>query len=260
MKRVESLLLQRSAVRNELESNMYRLKDLILKEEFIEISSESERNLISSNALKGSDLLGDDENVHKIEDYENMLKELVETEKNIKLRALEHKRRPMIVAKLEHLVIQVTEYIRKTRTDFPDPSLRAQTDDDLSTLEEKNLGTAKWLTDVMERQSKLEMTMEPIIHCSELESRHQELSRLYLSIHSKKLPPPPQPTTPTTPEKVPEQSPSPDGTDSAATSAPVEAESGSGAATDAGAEPKAEADAGAEPKAEAEKDAEKMEL
>ncbi|PJF17319.1 Sse1p [Paramicrosporidium saccamoebae] len=195
MKNAEMILVRRSAARNELEANMYRLKDLLSQESFILASREEERSQINDNIIKSNDILEDDEKNHKTEDYETMLATLVEPEAAIERRSSENSRRPSVISKLKQLFSKVENYISKLRIDFPDPTSRAQTDEDLSSLEEKYQGGRKWLEDMEGRQNQLEPNMDPVVLCSSLEDRHTELLRLYTAVSSKKLPPPPVTTT-----------------------------------------------------------------
>jgi hypoxia up-regulated 1 len=202
MKNAEMVLVRRSAARNELEANMYRLKDLLSQESFILVSREEERSQISANIAKSNDILEDDEKNHKTEDYESMLTALVEPEAAIERRSLENSCRPTAISKLKQLLLKVENYISKLLADFTDPTLRAQTDEDLNGLREKYQSGRKWLEDVEARQELLGPNMDPVVACSSLDERYYELFRLHTAVSSKKLPPPPVTPTPAEEPKV----------------------------------------------------------
>lgn len=131
-----------------------------------------------------------------------MLAALVEPEAAIERRSSENSRRPAAISKLKQLFSKVDNYASKLLADFPDPTLRAQTNEDLNGLEEKYQSGRKWLEDVEARQEQLELNMDPIVTCSSLEDRYYELFRLYTAVSSKKLPPPPVTPTPAEEPKV----------------------------------------------------------
>lgn len=193
IKDAEKAVIRKAAVRNNLEANLYRLKDLVEKPSFVEISQDQERQIINALIVKSSEMLDNDEEKIDMGDFQKMLDDLLAPEKAINSRLQEHERRPSLVLKLRDQIAYSKDYASRIKSEFSDPTSRAQTDEDLASLNSKAIEVEKWLEESEIKQKKLPATHDPILWCSAVESRVRELAQHHHTISSKKLPPPPQP-------------------------------------------------------------------
>lgn len=204
IKEAERFLVRRSTARNNLEANVYRLKDRSSQETFISSSQEAERTLIDNMLDKAIGIIDDDEKNHTTEDYEKMLTDLLEPEKIVESRISEQKCRPAAIEKLRKQLSTVEGYVSRMYKDFPDPISRAQTDRDLEELQKKVEGLSTWLADIEARQAKQAINLDPVVLCTVIDNRAQDLLYFFAPISVKKLPPPPPPTPTPTPMATPQ--------------------------------------------------------
>ena len=184
----ERALLKRLSMRNELEANVYRLKDLMQNDTFrLSLNPSEIESLLSSLEVSGR-LVEEPEEEHKYEDYEESLKRLLSPEQDMIYRQQEVKCRPEAIRRLREEIKNKLLFVEKTRKDYPNEEDRGQTNADLEQLESKAQTYSIWLNTTEEKQSLLGPTDNPVSSCNEFDTRSRELNRLYLSIAFKKPP------------------------------------------------------------------------
>ncbi|KAF9105412.1 Hypoxia up-regulated protein 1 [Mortierella sp. GBA35] len=114
----------REEARNSLESFLYRGRDLLYKDEIIEVSTEEEREKLSENLSIASEWLEDNEDAETAE-FQSRLKDLRKLERPLSIRAAERVSRPKAFASLRSSVTMartVGEQLLTGEGAFHDPA------------------------------------------------------------------------------------------------------------------------------------------
>ncbi len=191
---LERLAVAKSAARNALESKVYQTRDFLKVGPLVKFTKPQEKATIEASLESASILLDEDEESVARETYESELATLLVPLQAIKSRSEEHTKRPAAILLLRDHIGIAQDYVARMRSDFPDASTRAQSDEDLERLESRAKDIAEWMKGTDEEKAKgspIDLTQDPSILCSEVEDQMKGLAYLHKSISSKALPPPP---------------------------------------------------------------------
>lgn len=199
---LEKRLALRSEQRNNVEAKLYELSeslDIKKYEPFVQIE---ELNRLRAWIKSAGELLEEPEDSHTIDDYRSLLGDVLALEGTIQTRSREYKCRQSTAQKLLRAIEEALVYVSSMRRDFPDATLRAQTDEDLLLLESTAKNIETWYQGLAKQQDSLTQADDPVLLCAPMESRLQDLQRQHITIAIKKIPEAKSPKNTTAEEPV----------------------------------------------------------
>ncbi|KAG0281064.1 Hypoxia up-regulated protein 1 [Linnemannia exigua] len=169
--------------RNSLESFLYRGRELLYKDEIIEVSTEEEREKFSENLSTISDWLEDNEDAETAE-FQTRLKDLRKIERPMSIRAAERVSRPKAFASLRSSVTMaraVGEQLLTGEGAFHDPA-------DVQKLYDACDEVLAWITDKEAAQAELPLWKDGVVSTREIQLRGNPVEREMHRLMSKKKP------------------------------------------------------------------------
>ncbi|KAG0376653.1 Hypoxia up-regulated protein 1 [Mortierella sp. AD032] len=169
--------------RNSLESFLYRGRDLLYKDEIIEVSTEEERENFSKNLSTISDWLEDNEDAQTAE-FQTRLKDLRKIERPMSIRAAERVSRPKAFASLRSSVTMaraVGEQLLTGEGAFHDPA-------DVQKLYDACDEVLAWITEKEAAQAELPLWKDGVVSTREIQLRGNPVEREMHRLMSKKKP------------------------------------------------------------------------
>ncbi|KAF9344770.1 hypothetical protein BGX26_003933 [Mortierella sp. AD094] len=173
----------REEARNSLESFLYRGRDLLYKDEIIEVSTEEERQTLSESLSTISEWLDDNEDADTVE-FQTRLKVLRKLERPLSIRAAEHISRPKAFASLTSSVTMarsVGEHLLNGEGAFHDP-------EDVQKLFDACDEVLAWIKDKEAAQAKLLAWKDGVVTTREIQLRGSSVEREMHRLMSKKKP------------------------------------------------------------------------
>ncbi|KAF9115420.1 hypothetical protein BGX27_007920 [Mortierella sp. AM989] len=173
----------REEARNSLESFLYRGRDLLYKDEIIEVSTEEERKFLSENLSTISEWLDDNEDAGTVE-FQTRLKELRKLERPLSVRAAEHISRPKAFASLNSSVVMarsVGEHLLNGEGAFHDP-------EDVQKLFDACDEVSAWIKDKEAAQAALPAWKDGVVTTREIQLRGNSIEKEMHRLMSKKKP------------------------------------------------------------------------
>ncbi|KAG0057180.1 hypothetical protein BGZ83_001123 [Gryganskiella cystojenkinii] len=173
----------REEARNSLESFLYRGRDLLYKDEIIEVSTEEEREKLSESLSVNSEWLDDNEDAETTE-FQSRLKELRKLERPLSVRAAERVSRPKAFETLRSSVTMartVGEHLLNGEGAFHQP-------EEVQKLFDACDEVLKWIKDRETEQEKLPLWQNGIVTTREIQLRGGSVEREMHRLMSKKKP------------------------------------------------------------------------
>lgn len=173
----------REEARNSLESFLYRGRDLLYKDEFIEASTEEEREKLTEALSTASDWLEDNEDAETPE-FQSRLKALRNLERPISFRASERISRPKAFASLTTSVTMaraVGEQLLTGEGAFHDP-------EDVQKLFDACDEVLGWIKEKEAAQAELPHWKDGVVTTREIQLRGNPVEREISRLMSKKKP------------------------------------------------------------------------
>ncbi|KAG0213743.1 Hypoxia up-regulated protein 1 [Mortierella sp. NVP41] len=173
----------REEARNSLESFLYRGRDLLYKDEIIEVSTEEEREKLSENLSIASEWLEDNEDAETAE-FQSRLKDLRKLERPLSIRAAERVSRPKAFASLRSSVTMartVGEQLLTGEGAFHDPA-------DVQKLYDACDEVLAWITEKEAAQAELPLWKDGVVSTREIQLRGSPVEREMHRLMSKKKP------------------------------------------------------------------------
>lgn len=174
-------------MRNNLESNYYRIQGLVEKEDFVRYAQATEINAIQQNLLATLQCLDADEEKVGPEYYDSALKELLDSESVISRRQKAYTLWHTAASRLKYSIESVKSYVSTLRKDVRNAAGRPQTENDLENLLKMAEDASSWLASTETSQGALGTNVEPIVSDIELLDHAGALDKELLSISSKKI-------------------------------------------------------------------------
>ncbi|KAG0204232.1 hypothetical protein BGX28_003760 [Mortierella sp. GBA30] len=198
----------REEARNSLESFLYRGRDLLDKEEIIEVSTVEEREKLSQSLSTISEWLDDNEDAETLE-FQTRLKELRKLERPLSVRAAERISRPKAFETLKSSVTMartVGEHLLSGEGAFHDPA-------DVQKLFDVCDEVLGWIKEKETEQAVLPLWKDGVVTTREIQQRgapvEREMHRL-MSMKKPKAPKKEKETTNNATEKAEEENKSGD--------------------------------------------------
>ncbi|KAI1316575.1 hypothetical protein EDD11_009840 [Mortierella claussenii] len=169
--------------RNSLESFLYRGRELLHKDEIIEVSTEEERQELSDKLSTFSEWLDDNEDADTAE-FQTRLKDLRKIERPLSIRAAERISRPKAFASLISSVIMaraVGEQLLSGEGAFHDP---ADVQKLFDACDEVNV----WIKEKEAEQAALPLWKDGVVSTREIQLRGSSIEREMHRLMSKKKP------------------------------------------------------------------------
>lgn len=169
--------------RNSLESFLYRGRELLYKDEIIEVSTEEEREQLSENLSTVSDWLEDNEDAETPE-FQTRLKDLRKIERPLSVRAAERVSRPKAFTSLRSSVTMaraVGEQLLTGEGAFHDPA-------DVQKLYDACDEVLAWITEKETAQAELPLWKDGVVSTREIQLRGNPVEREMHRLMSKKKP------------------------------------------------------------------------
>ncbi|KAF9432127.1 hypothetical protein BGZ76_011239 [Entomortierella beljakovae] len=180
---LDSAKRAREEARNSLESFLYRGRDLLYKDEIIEVSTEEERGAFSESLSTISEWLDDNDDADTTE-FQIKLKDLRKLERPLSVRAAEHVSRPKAFSTLKSSVVMargVGEHLLTGEGAFHDPEdvqkLFDSCDEVLAWIEEKEIA-----------QEALPLWKDGVVTTREIQLRGSTVEREMHRLMNKKKP------------------------------------------------------------------------
>ncbi|KAG0235393.1 hypothetical protein BGW42_005372 [Actinomortierella wolfii] len=173
----------REEARNNLESFLYRARELLHRDEIIEVTNEEQREQLSSKLSEASEWFEDNEDAERKE-FEAQLKTLKDLEEPISRRAAEKVSRPAAFIKLESAVSMarsVGEALLKGEESYHTP-------EEVKALFDACDEVDQWIKEKREAQDKLALWEEPVVMTREIEYRGVPVEKELTKLLSKKKP------------------------------------------------------------------------
>ncbi|KAI8597075.1 heat shock protein 70 family [Dissophora ornata] len=173
----------REEARNSLESFLYRGRDLLYKDEIIEVSTEEERQKLSETLSTVSEWLDDNEDGETVE-FQSRLKELRKLERPMSVRAAERISRPKAFESLSSSVTMarsVGERLLTGEGAFHDPA-------DVQKLFDACDEVSAWIKDKQAEQDALPLWKDGVVTTREIQVRGSSVEREMHRLMSKKKP------------------------------------------------------------------------
>ncbi|GAB1601863.1 hypoxia up-regulated protein 1-like [Argonauta hians] len=204
--------------KNELESFVFDMKDKLTQSDYMECSTEEQREAISNECSKALDWLYEQDESTKTEEYVNQLTSLKAAAKDLMFRVKEMTGRPIILETLQTL-LNHTEYFYKNlynHTTGDDPVF---TQTEVNTLGKLVNETYAWRKTMIAEQAKTPNHEKPKLLSEDVELKIRDLEREvnYLVYKAKSFKPKTKAKPPATP---PEKTNSTNTTDKAETKKP----------------------------------------
>ncbi|KAJ3494068.1 hypothetical protein NLG97_g4319 [Lecanicillium saksenae] len=112
--------IQREEALNKLEAFTYKIRDFLENDDFVAMSTEKERTVLSEKASEASDWLYEDGTTATKEDFKAKLKVLQELVDPIQKRVKESTARPAAIKKLKDVLSQTDTFLETTRKQIED--------------------------------------------------------------------------------------------------------------------------------------------
>ncbi|KAG0016154.1 hypothetical protein BGZ80_009392 [Entomortierella chlamydospora] len=173
----------REEARNSLESFLYRGRELLYKDEIIEVSTEEERQTLSESLSTVSEWLDDNEDADTVE-FQTRLKDLRKLERPLSIRSAEHISRPKAFASLTSSVTMarsVGEHLLNGEGAFHDP-------EDVQKLFDVCDEVLAWIKEKEAEQAKLPAWKDGVVTTREIQLRGNPVEREMHRLMSKKKP------------------------------------------------------------------------
>ncbi|KAF9187414.1 Hypoxia up-regulated protein 1 [Haplosporangium sp. Z 767] len=173
----------REEARNTLESFLYRGRDLLEKDEIIEVSTEEERAKLSENLSTVSEWLDDNEDAEAVE-FQSRLKELRKLERPMSTRAAERVSRPKAFEELKASVTMaraVGEQLLTGEGAFHEP-------EDVQKLFDACDEILAWVKEKETEQEALPLWKDGVVTTREIQLRGNPVERELHRLLSKKKP------------------------------------------------------------------------
>ncbi|KAG0290998.1 hypothetical protein BGZ98_003209, partial [Dissophora globulifera] len=173
----------REEARNSLESFLYRGREVLYKDEIIEVSTEEEREKLSESLSTNSEWLDDNEDAETIE-FQTRLKELRALERPLSVRAAERISRPKAFETLKSSVTMarsVGEHLLTGEGAFHDPA-------DVQKLYDACDEVLAWIEAKEKEQAALPLWKDGVVTTREIQVRGGSVERELHRVMSKKKP------------------------------------------------------------------------
>ncbi|GJJ71741.1 hypoxia up-regulated 1 [Entomortierella parvispora] len=173
----------REEARNSLESFIYRGRDLLWKDEIIEVSTEEEREKLSESLSVNSDWLDENEDAQTTE-FQARLKDLRALERPLSVRAAERISRPKAFEALRSSVTMartVGEHLLTGEGAFHEPA-------DVQKLFDACDDVLAWMKEKEAAQEKLALWQDGVVTAREIQLRGNPVEREMHRLMSKKKP------------------------------------------------------------------------
>ncbi|KAG0365461.1 Hsp70 protein-domain-containing protein [Gamsiella multidivaricata] len=173
----------REEARNSLESFLYLGRDLLYRDEVIEVSTEEEREKLSESLSTVSEWLDDNEDADTVE-FQTRLKDLRKLERPISVRAAERISRPKAFASLNSSVTMarsVGERLLTGEGAFHEP-------EDVQRLFDACDDVLAWIKEKETEQAALPLWKDGVVTTREIEQRGNTVEREMHRLMSKKKP------------------------------------------------------------------------
>ncbi|KAF8977992.1 hypothetical protein BGZ46_006966, partial [Entomortierella lignicola] len=180
---IDAAKREREEARNSLESFIYRGRELLYKDEIIEVSTEEERQTLSENLSTVSEWLDDNEDADTIE-FQTRLKDLRKIERPLSIRSAEHISRPKAFASLTSSVKMartVGEHLLTGEGAFHSP-------EDVQKLYDVCDEVLAWVEDKEAEQAKLPAWKDGVVTTREIQLRGNVIEKEMHRLMSKKKP------------------------------------------------------------------------
>ncbi|KAF9287722.1 hypothetical protein BGZ88_008480 [Linnemannia elongata] len=169
--------------RNSLESFLYRGRELLYKDEIIEVSTEEEREQLFKSLALSSEWLEDNEDAETPE-FQTRLKDLRKIERPLSIRAAERVSRPKAFASLRSSVTMarsVGEQLLTGEGAFHDPA-------DVQKLYDACDEVLAWIDEKEAAQAELPLWKDGVVSTREIQLRGSPVEREMHRLMSKKKP------------------------------------------------------------------------
>ena len=169
--------------RNSLESFLYRGRELLYKDEIIEVSTEEEREQLFKSLALASEWLEDNEDAETPE-FQTRLKDLRKLERPMSIRAAERDSRPKAFASLRSSVTMarsVGEQLLTGEGAFHDPA-------DVQKLYDVCDEVLAWIDEKEAAQAELPLWKDGVVSTREIQLRGNPVEREMHRLMSKKKP------------------------------------------------------------------------
>ncbi|KAF9115775.1 lumenal Hsp70 protein, partial [Mortierella sp. 14UC] len=169
--------------RNSLESFLYRGRELLYRDEIMEVSTKEERENLSENLSTISDWLEENEDAETAE-FQTRLKDLRKIERPLSIRAAERVSRPKAFASLRSSVTMaraVGEQLLTGEGAFHDSA-------DVQKLYDACDEVLAWITEMEAAQAELPLWKDGVVSTREIQLRGNPVEREMHRLMSKKKP------------------------------------------------------------------------
>ncbi|KAF9978678.1 hypothetical protein BGZ73_001033 [Actinomortierella ambigua] len=173
----------REESRNNLESFLYRARELMYRDEIVEVTTEEQREALTSKLSEVSEWFDENEDADRKE-FDAHLKSLRELEEPMSRRAAEKVSRPAAFVKLESAVSMartVGEALLKGEESYHTP-------EEVQKLYDACDEVDQWVKEKREAQEKLALWEEPAVTTREIEYRGVPVEKELTKLMSKKKP------------------------------------------------------------------------
>jgi len=191
----DTILEQTSAVRNELETYIYSIRDRIdgALRDFV---TDEERESFKAAVEKEEAWLYDEGFDETMEKYSERLRSLRETGDRYEVRYVEQQERPRAHRSLTSAIDEFLAVVNSS-----DEKYEHLTDEDREKVRKACEETSQWLDQQSAGQEKLPQTSDPVLTSGMINEEVKKVQRICLPVVNKKKPPPPKPKEQKKPEE-----------------------------------------------------------
>ncbi|RHZ78735.1 hypothetical protein Glove_156g20 [Diversispora epigaea] len=175
----------REEARNNLESFVYRIQDLLYDSDIIKVTTEKQRNELSLKASETSDWLYDEGEEASTDAFRMRLRTLKTMEQPIIFRRDELSRRPEAIFSIQSFIKSTRDYANQIIVNLTAEN-NPITELELNKLIDICYRVEEWLEDKLYEQERIPPHIDPVLISSDIQKKANEIQRELLILEAKK--------------------------------------------------------------------------